>query len=131
MLLRRHGGALKADLRREYQVDILDLYRGLIGIEDVADLVAYLPPGSAVWREHGGPAAWTDAVAMGAQVEHAVRMAHWARTEDAKHNRNRPEPLRPPEDVITAERKQARARSQLDLFIELEHRQQAARQMRG
>lgn len=127
MLLRRHGGAIKADLRREYGVDLLDLWRGGLCLEDVADWVAYLPPGSAVWREHGGPAAWTDAVAMGARTEHSVRMLHWSRTEDAKHNRNRPEALTPPEDVLTTERTEARAASLVTRFQRLEERQRAAR----
>lgn len=96
MLLRRHGEAVRADLRREYGVDLLDLWRGGLGVQEVAGLVRYLPPGSAVWRETGGPAAWSPEVEMGAAIELAVRTMHWASTEDAKHRRNAPEPLKPP-----------------------------------
>lgn len=131
MLLRRHGGALKADLRREYGVDLLDLWRGRLRLEDLADFVAYLPPGSAVWREHGGPAAWSDEVAMGAAIEHAVRMHHWSGTADAKEGRNRPEPLRPPEDVVTTERNRSRVAAEVARFQRFEAQHRAAIETRG
>ncbi|MFF2621248.1 hypothetical protein [Oerskovia jenensis] len=95
MLLRDHAGALEADFQRWYQADLLDLYRGDLTFRKASEWARHLPPGAAVFREMGGPLAWSDEVHMGAAVEYAVRALHWAQTADASTT-DPPLPLEPP-----------------------------------
>lgn len=96
MLLREHGEALEASFQAEYGIDLLDLYRGELTPRKAAALAVNLPPGSAVWREYGGPQAWTDAMHLTAEVEHGVRVLAWQKTEDGRKRMNAPERLTPP-----------------------------------
>ena len=60
----------------------MDLREALAGnLFDAADLAANLPPGSAVFREHGGPLAWTQAEHLLAAQLHAAQVANWQRTK--------------------------------------------------
>jgi hypothetical protein len=95
VLLREHAGALEADFHRWYQTDLLDLHRGGLSFRKASELARHLPPGAAVFREMGGPMAWSDEVHMGAAIEYAVRALHWAQTPDASTT-DPPMPLEPP-----------------------------------
>lgn len=48
MLLRRHGGAIRADLARYYGADLLDVFRGTMTPDACWDLVEHLPRESAL-----------------------------------------------------------------------------------
>lgn len=96
VLLRDYSGALRADFRREYGVDLLDLYRGELGLLEASDLAYGLPPGSAVWRAEGGPMAWTDEVHFLSAIEYNTHVAYWLKTKDGSKGRNPPEPNKPP-----------------------------------
>jgi hypothetical protein len=75
---------------------LLDYYRGKLTLRKTAALAMHLPPGAETWREMGGPQAWTGEVFAIAAAVDALRVANWQRTEDAKNQRNYPEPLQPP-----------------------------------
>lgn len=91
-----HEGPLRASMRAEYGVDLRDPGMALL---DLADLVAGLPPGCALYRVVGGPMAWSDEVHMLAAVEYRLRVLAWQKTEDGSKGRNQPKPLDPPKSV--------------------------------
>lgn len=96
MLLKEHAGALRADFRRVYQIDLLDIYRGRLGLIEAADYAFHLPPGSAVWRAEGGPLAWTDEAHFLSAVEYNTHVAWWLKTKDGSKGKNPPKPTEPP-----------------------------------
>ena len=49
-----------------------------------------------VWREAGGPLAWTDEMVLLSHVDHGLRVLAWMETEDGHKGRNAPKPLEPP-----------------------------------
>lgn len=97
MLLRRHAGALRADFRRWYGLDLRELWWGGLSVLEAADLAAHLPPGSATWREYGGELAWTDEVTILAAVEFGVRVLAWQKSKAGAAGRDKPAPISPPE----------------------------------
>jgi hypothetical protein len=48
-LLERHGGALRADLRRYYGLSLRQLFDGDVSPDEVWDCVTHLPRDSATW----------------------------------------------------------------------------------
>ena len=85
--------ALRASLLAVYGMTLSTPGCGLL---ELADLVAHLPPGCALWRAAGGPLAWSDEVHMLAKVEHGLRVLAWQKTEDGSKGRKPPKPLEPP-----------------------------------
>lgn len=76
---------------------------------EVADLAAWLPAGSAMWRAIGGPAAWTDETRALMDVEFQLRVLDWRLGRRGKGKR--PQPPKPPpyaHEKRKAESKQAR-----------------------
>lgn len=104
-------GPLRASLRSEYGVDLRDPGMPLL---DLADLAANLPPGCALYRATGGDMAWSAETHMLAAVEFRLRVLAWQKTEDGKHGRNKPEPIKAPPSVYEkqAEEKRLSARAQ-------------------
>lgn len=102
-----HRGALRASLRAEYLVDLRN--PGMC-LYDLADLVAHLPPGCALWRSTGGDYAWTQEAHMLASVELGVRGLQWQHA--GNKNAPKPEPWEPPqlasvrqeEEMVTSRR---------------------------
>lgn len=86
-----HRGALLASLQSEYQVGLHDR-----PLSVMTELVAWLPPGCALWRAFGGPLAWSDETHMLNLLDYRLRVLHWADSEDARKGRNQPEPPKPP-----------------------------------
>lgn len=77
-----------------YQLDLRAvLETRSIPLVDLSDLVAWLPPGCALWRAYGGPAAWTDEVRALLAVEYAVRVSDFHQT---KGKGKKPEPPKMP-----------------------------------
>lgn len=66
---------------------------------ELADFVAHLRPGCALWRAIGGDIAWSDETHMLAAVEYRLRVLAWQKTEDGQKNRNQPKPLEAPKSV--------------------------------
>jgi hypothetical protein len=64
----------------------------------------------------GGPQAWTGEVFAIAAAVDALRVANWQRTEDAKNQRNYPEPLQPPEYEQERVNKTANIANQAEAF---------------
>lgn len=71
--LRDHSGPLEADLRREYQVDLLDFWRGTISARRLGVYAAQLPPGSSLWRSIGDDHAWSQEGHLIAEVIDALK----------------------------------------------------------
>ena len=62
---------------------------------ELADYVAHLPQGCALWRETGGPLAWTDEVALLTEVVFLAEVADWRVTEGKGKFPERMKPPRP------------------------------------
>lgn len=92
--LREYRGALRADFRHYYGLDLRDALSG--NVFDAADLAVNIPPGAAVWREHGGPLAWSQAEHFAALQLHAANVANWQRTKAGQKGSNPPKPIEPP-----------------------------------
>lgn len=110
---------MRASLRAVYQVDLDD--PGM-GASALADLVAWLPPGSALWRQLGGPMAWPDEVAMLAVVERQVRVLAWQQTKDGRSGTNPPRPMEPPPNQLTTRRAQADLSHRAQRYLERQRR---------
>lgn len=84
------------------------------GVLELADMVAHLPPGCALWRAAGGPLAWSDEVHMLSRVDYGVRVLAWMKTEDGSRGRNAPKPEEPPTpgNQVKAEEARMNARAE-------------------
>jgi hypothetical protein len=83
--LNDHESALRASLRAEYGIDLrAELSRPDVVLTDLADLVAWLPPGCAFWRSFGGPNALTEEVHALTAIEFRLRVADWRETKGSK-----------------------------------------------
>lgn len=85
---------MRSDFRHYYGLDLREALAG--NIFDAADLAVNIPPGAAVWREHGGPLAWTQAEHFAALQLHAANVANWQRTRAGQKGSNPPKPIEPP-----------------------------------
>lgn len=74
----------------------MDLREPGMNASDLADLVAWLPPGAALWRAVGGPLAWSPVEHVGALIVHGLDRLEWRQTEDGTKGRNPPDPISPP-----------------------------------
>jgi hypothetical protein len=83
---------------------------------ELADYVANLSPGCALWRATGGPLAWSDETHMLAAVEFRLRVLAWQKSEDGRKNRNQPKPINPPESVYKKRAQQQRVASKAEAF---------------
>lgn len=120
-----HEGALRASLQTHYGLRLLsdgrtDPERTLL---ELADYVGHLPPGAALWRETGGPLAWTDEVALLTEVIYLAEVADWRATEGKGR---RPERMKPPRPAAEL---RAEARERGDRMTD-KARKHAARQQR-
>ena len=89
-------------------------------VTDLADLVAWLPAGSALWMAVGGPAALTAEAHELRAIEFRLRELGWMKSKDAQSGRNRPKPPDPvpfaherrAEDVVMSRKSEAHLRRQ-------------------
>lgn len=100
-MLAHHDGALRASLRAEYRIDLRA--RDVPPME-LADLVAWLPRGCALWADFGGPAALSAEAALLRTVEYRLRDLLWMQAGGKKAGK-RPEP---PQDPPYAHEKRAK-----------------------
>lgn len=109
-MLANHGTALEADLQRFYQVDLADLYRGLITPRKVAVLATNLPRASAVGRSMGGPDAISDEVESLWLLEHTTAsIAHAKGGSKGKAPQMREYPLSAAEVKVKKQKTESRA----------------------
>lgn len=88
-----------------------------VTVTELADYVAHLPPGCALWRETGGEIAWSVEMHMLAQLEHRLRVLAWMKTEDAKHGRNKPEVIRAPASIYERQAEEKRLSARADAYL--------------
>lgn len=105
---------MRASLQAAYGVRLSDHPYGLL---ELADLVAHLPPGCALWRAAGGPLAWSDEMHMLARVDHGVRVLAWMKTEDGQKGRKPPEPEEPPPPAGQVRAEEARVEQKADAWM--------------
>jgi Family of unknown function (DUF5361) len=113
--LREYRGALRSDFRHYYGMDLREALRG--NIFDAADLAVNIPPGAAVWREHGGALAWTQAEHFAALQLHAANVANWQRTKDGQKGSNPPKPIEPPKGRKELDADTARLDARAQAFL--------------
>lgn len=79
-LINQYGDEIEADLRETYQVDLLDMYRGLIRPVVVLRLVMQLGPGSRLAKKSAGPAgAWSTESHLLAHIVDVLAVANYQR----------------------------------------------------
>jgi hypothetical protein len=100
-------------LQRVYQVDLADMYRGLITPRKISVLTAYLPRGSCVWEMVGGQQAITAEVEAAWMIEHAlVAIAH----AQAGGKGKAPEPREYPPGILEQQAKAEYTESRAEAF---------------
>lgn len=103
-----HSGALRASMRSEYGIDLREVTeRRSMALMDLADLVAWLPPGSALWRSFGGPAAISDEASALQILDFSVRVLDYHAGRHGKGKK--PTPPKPPEYAHEKRVRDARA----------------------
>lgn len=117
VLLKHHGEALRADFRRFYTLDLLDLWRGRLGAQEAAALAVQLPPGAQVWREAGGPLAWSDEMHLLAEVEYGLAILAWQKTKAAQTGGNRPKRIQPPKPAAERRARLAELEAKARRFV--------------
>lgn len=106
----RFPGHVEADLQRFYNLDLADLYRGLLTVRKVCVLVMNLPRGAATWTAIGGRAAITAEVEASWLVEHALySIAHAQNNGKGKKPEIRPFPSGLLEAAAKADKNTSRA----------------------
>ena len=81
---------MRASLRAEYQIyDIRDER-----VLDLAGLVAWLPPGCALWRSVGGPLSWSEEAHLLNLMEYRLRGLLY---QNSGSKGRKPDPPKPPE----------------------------------
>lgn len=111
--LNEHEDALRASLQAVYGIR---LSQHDYGVLELADMVAHLPPGCALWRVAGGPLAWSDEVHMLARVEYGVRVLTWMKTEDGSKGVKPPKPEVPPTPGSEVKAEEARTNARADAW---------------
>ena len=122
--LREFRGALRADFRHYYGLDLRGALAG--NLFDAADLAVNLPPGCAVFREYGGPMAWTQLEHFAAMQLHAANVANWQRTKDGQKGSNPPKPVEPPKGRKEREAVDARLDARAQAFLARQKARQQA-----
>lgn len=96
---------MRASLRVEYQITDMRAESVL----ELADLVAWLPPGSPLWRAYGGPMAQSAELAKLVEIEFRLRELSWMQSKDGAAGRNRPKPPEAPKYAREREAEEAEA----------------------
>lgn len=102
---------LLASLQSEYRIGLHDR-----PMHEVADMVAWLPPGCALWRAVGGPLSLSSTDELLMFVDFRLRYLLWQGTKDGQSNRNRPDPPKTPPYADARKQEQAHAERQADAY---------------
>lgn len=86
---------MRASLQAVYGIR-LSAVREQLGALELADLVAFLPDGCALWQSVGGPRAWSAETHLLNQVEFRLRVLDWRKTKDGSGGKNPPKPHKSP-----------------------------------
>lgn len=107
---------MRASLSSEYQIELDELLTDpdAVDWDAIADKVAWLPPGSALWRSIGGPAALSMETAALLQVEFRLRVLDW-RMRGSKGTQ--PKPPTPPEWAHERAAREGRAARKAEAFL--------------
>lgn len=84
---------MRASVRAEYGIDLRSARE--MPMLDFSDLVAWLPPGAALWRSFGGPASMSDESALLRAVDFSVRVLDYHAGRHGKGKK--PEAPKPPQ----------------------------------
>lgn len=106
---------MEADFQHYYGLDLIDFYRGTLSPRRTAVLALNLPPGAAVWREYGGPLAWTQDNHLQAAEIYILQLANWQRTGKSG---NKPKPLTPPDGANKAVKARDRIEARAAAYLE-------------
>ena len=90
---------MRASVRAEYGIGVRD-----VGVLELADLVAWLPKGSAFWQSYGGPNARSDEVEALLLVDFRLRQQMYV-----NGGRRGPEPEFPKPPPLAADRRAGEA----------------------
>lgn len=85
-------------------------------MSDLADLVANLPPGCALWRATGGPQAWSDEMHALVAVKHGLDVLAWQKTENGAKGKNPPTPYDPPKSAAEVQAEEAKIVSRAEAY---------------
>lgn len=121
--LREHEGALRASLASEYPglPPLRSIVKGATGVHllDLADLVANLPPGCALWRATGGPMAWSQEMHMLVAIQHGLSLLEWENggIMHRKPGGSPPKPIPSPPFANEQAAKEKRARDKRERYL--------------
>lgn len=90
--LHNHRGALRASLMEVYGLRLDDALEDVL---ELADLMAWLPAGCALWRAFGGPAAISEEVHAIQMLDYSVRVLDYHAGRQGKGKKPQP-PKTPP-----------------------------------
>jgi len=94
-----HEGSLRASLLAEYGLRLSEARTW--PAREVADLVAWLPPGCAFWMDVGGPAA------LSAETRELRHVGYWLRVLDYRERGSKGEKPKPAPDPSYAHERRA------------------------
>lgn len=97
--LMHHEGSLRASLMAVYGLRLSEARTW--PAREVADLVAWLPPGCALWMDIGGPAS------LSAEVHELRRVGYWLRVLDYRERGSKGEKPKPDPDPSYAHERRA------------------------
>lgn len=86
-----HEPSLKASFWAVYGIGY-----DAVDVLDAADLTAWLPEGSALWRSVGGPLSITGVERELRVVDYRLQVLAWMKTKDGQAGRKQPKPPSPP-----------------------------------
>jgi hypothetical protein len=94
-VLAEHRGPLRASLLAEYGLHLEALPEHYDAVM-LADVVASLRPGCALWRATGGHLAWSDEMHLLAAVKHGLDVLAWQKSGNPPRKSDYPKPIEPP-----------------------------------
>lgn len=86
---------MRASLQAVYGIRLATV-RTQLGALELADLVAFLPDGCALWQSVGGMRAWSAETHLLNLVEFRLRVLDWRETKDGSAGKNQPKLHKPP-----------------------------------
>ncbi len=95
-------------------------------VRQLAAMMAWLPPGCALWRSLGGPLSLSAEAARLDIIDYRLRVLAWQQTEDGSKGRNRPEPPEAPPYAGERRRAAAEAERKASAYLRRQRRRPPA-----